>query len=155
MSAPGSRERLSALGIVLPPPPKPTGLYSPTTRHGGLLFVSGHAALSDDGFVRGVLGSTLGLRSGQAAARLATLGCLASIDASLGGLVRVDRVLKVLGFVACTPSFEDHPAVLDGCTSLLADVFGPCQPPARSAVGMASLPYGTAVEVEMIVAVRE
>ena len=154
MTKPASVERLVALGIELPPPPGPSGLYSRAIRHQDLLFVSGHAAMADGRFVCGTLGADLSIEQGFEAARLATLGCLSSMRVVLGDLERVERVLKVVGFVRATADFTEHPRVVDGSTDLLLKVFGPCEAPARSAVGMTSLPHGTAVEIEMVVGLR-
>ncbi len=146
-------ERLQALGLSLPPAPTPTGLFTPVVLHGDLAFISGHAAIRGSSFVVGTLGADFGVPEGREAARLATLGCLASLRELIGELERVRRFVKVLGMIRTTPDFSEHPAVMDGCSELLLQVFGEDGRHVRAAVGMVSLPYGTAVEIEMIVQV--
>lgn len=151
----GTHIRLSELGITLPEPPPPAGVYAPLTIVGNLGFLSGHAAQSPDGeLITGVIGRDLGVQAARNAVRLTTLRCLASLRAALGDLDRIERVAKVLGMLRATSDFKDHPLVMDACTSLLIDVFGPHTTPARSAVGMGSLPGGTCVEIEMVVVLR-
>lgn len=129
-------------------------MFTPAVRHGNLLYVSGHAAREGDVWVQGTLGADMGLDDGRRAAQLATLGCLATIKAEIGQLSRIRRFVKVLGMVRATPEFTQHPRVMDGCTGLLLEVFGPAGGHARSSVGMSSLPAGTAIEIEMIVALK-
>lgn len=146
----GPEARLAELGLVLPGLRPRAGNYVGSVRHGDLLFLSGQGA---DGHV-GRLGEDLDVPAGRAAARDCTLNLLAQTRDALGTLDRVERVVKLLGFVACTPDFRDCPAVIDGASDLLHAVLGDRGAHARSAVGMAALPLGFAVEVEMIVAVR-
>lgn len=145
-------DRLAALGLVLPPAPKPIGAYVPSLLHGGFLYCSGHLpALPDGTFVKGRLGADLDLDAGRAAARQVGLTLLATVIAAVGSLDRVRRVVKVLGMVQCTPDFEQHPAVLNGCSELFAEIWGrEAGIGVRSAVGVASLPNGVAVEVEAL-----
>jgi enamine deaminase RidA (YjgF/YER057c/UK114 family) len=145
-------ERLQELGIDLPAAAEPTGLYTPVVVHDDLAFVSGHAA--DDGgeWIRGVIGADLDLEQAKAAARAATLACLSSLRHELGGLDRIARVLKVTGMLCATADFGEHPRVMDAATQLLLDVFGDDGHHARTSVGMASLPFGTAIEIDMVVA---
>ena len=153
MSGPGTIDRqLSALGLVLPPPPAPGGVYRPVVISAGHAFVSGHGPLRADGsYIMGRLGADLDVAAGRAAARQTALAILASLKQALGSLDRVSRVVKLLGLVQATTDFGDHPAVINGCSELLADVFGAERGiGARSAVGMASLPHGMAVEIEGI-----
>ena len=148
-------DRLRELGITLPEPPAPGGIFVPVSVAGNLAFVAGHAAQLPGGeLIAGVIGRDLDVQAARNAVRMTTLRCLASLRASLGELGRVERVAKVLGMLRATPDFTDHPLVMDACTSLLIDVFGPHTTPARSAVGMGSLPGGTCVEIEMIVVLR-
>jgi enamine deaminase RidA (YjgF/YER057c/UK114 family) len=144
--------RLEKLGLQLPPPPQPAGVYKPLLVSGDLAYASGHGPLKPDGsLVVGRVGQDLDLAAGKAAARLAGLAILASLRQVLGSLDRVEQVVKILGMVNCTPDFREHPQVINGCSELFAEIWGPDQGVgARSAVGMASLPSNIAVEIEAI-----
>lgn len=149
----GSPEsRLAQLGIELPPVPEPKGLYKPLLVVGNLAYTSGHLPTGADGkLVTGRVGVELDEQAGAAAARLAGLAILATVRAGLGSLDRVHRVVKLLGMVNCTPDFTRQPVVINGCSQLLADVFGSDRGVgARSAVGVGSLPLGAAVEIEAV-----
>jgi enamine deaminase RidA (YjgF/YER057c/UK114 family) len=148
----GAEQRLRQLGLELPAAVAPTGLYIPVVVHRDLAFVSGHAAAAGGDWIRGLIGE-LDPEQARTAARAATLGCLASLRASLGSLDRIERVLKVTGMLRATSEFGDHPRVMDACTQLLIDVFGDDGHHARTSVGVASLPFGTAIEIDMVVAV--
>lgn len=144
--------RINELGITLPDPPPPVGDYVGAVTVGNLVFLSGHGPLNPDKtFVTGKVGRDLKLEEAQAAARLVGLSVLATLKAEIGNLDRVKRVVKVLGMVNAIPEFGDHPKVMDGFTELMVQVFGDPGRSARSAVGMSSLPFQIAVEVEMIV----
>ncbi len=144
--------RLNERGITLPKPPPPVGNYIGAVTVGKLVFLSGHGPNNpDDTFTTGKLGRDLTLEEGQAAARLVGLNALATLKAEVGSLDRVKRVVKVLGMVNAIPEFEDHPKVINGFSDLMVEVFGDPGRSARSAVGMGSLPFQIAVEVEMIV----
>ena len=144
--------RFQALGLTLPPPPAPIGNYVPYRIGGNLLFLSGVGPRKHDGGVMtGKLGATVSIEQGYEAAKLCGLNILTNIISALGSLDRVDTVLKVLGMVNTTPDFQQHPKVIDGCTDLFVAVFGDNGRPARSAVGMASLPRDISVEVEAVV----
>jgi enamine deaminase RidA (YjgF/YER057c/UK114 family) len=149
--------RLVELGIELPPAPKPMGNYVPGVRVGALLFMSGVGPRRPDGtMIAGKLGADVDVQLGREAARLVGLNMLANIRAVLGSLDRVERVVKTLGMVNSAPGFEAQPKVIDGFSDLFVEVFGPDRGRgARSAVGMASLPSQIAVEVEMILQVRD
>ena len=144
--------RILELRLELPPAPKPVAVYKPLVIAGQLAFVSGHGPLRADGsLITGRVGADLDLAAGQAAARQTGLAILATLRSELGSLDRVKRVLKVLGMVNATPDFADHPKVVNGCSELFSQVFGPdCGVGARSAVGMGSLPGNIAVEIEAI-----
>jgi enamine deaminase RidA (YjgF/YER057c/UK114 family) len=149
-------ERLARLGLALPPPPAPIGNYVPFRLAGNLLFLSGVGPRrSDGGMIVGKVGATLSIDQGYEAAKLCGLNLLTNMVSALGSLDRVDIVLKVLGMVNATPEFGEHPKVIDGCTDLFVAVFGENGRPARSAVGMGSLPRQIAVEVEAVVLVRD
>ena len=147
-----AEQRLADLRLELPQPPKPAGVYKPVVMVGQLAYVSGHGPLKPDHTsITGRVGADLDLAGGKIAARQVGLAILATLRAELGTLNRVRRVIKVLGMVNCTDDFREHPAVINGCSELFADVFGPdAGVGARSAVGMGSLPRNIAVEIEAI-----
>jgi enamine deaminase RidA (YjgF/YER057c/UK114 family) len=147
--------KLSELNVQLPPPPKPAGVYKPVVVVGNLAYVSGHGPLMPDGsLITGRVGADLTLEQGQAAARQTGLAILASLKAHFGTLDKIRRVIKLLGMVNCPPDFQQHPAVINGCSHLFADLFGSDHGVgARSAVGMGSLPGNIAVEIEAILEV--
>ncbi len=146
--------RLKELGIELPTPFTPIANYLPAVRTGNLVFVSGHGPNRGDGtFITGKLGKDLSVEQGYEAARLTMLNCLASLKAELGSLNGVRRFVKVLGMVNCSEDFGDPPAVINGGSDLLVEIFGEAGRHARSAVGMQSLPRGIAVEIELVVEV--
>ena len=152
----GAEARLAELKLELPPAPKPVATYVTATRHGDLLYVSGHGPLRPDGtMITGRLGETLDLAGGQAAARQTGLAILATVRAQLGSLDRVVRLVKTLGMVNSTPDFGDQPRVINGFSDLMKDVFGDAGVGARSAVGMGALPAGIAVEIEAIFQVKD
>jgi enamine deaminase RidA (YjgF/YER057c/UK114 family) len=144
--------RLAELNLELPPAPKPIAVYRTVVVCGNLAYVSGHGPLrSDKTLMTGRVGANLDLEAGKAAARQTGLAILSSLRSELGTLNRVKRLVKVLGMVNSTPDFQDHPKVINGCSELFADVFGPENGVgARSAVGMGSLPGNIAVEIEAI-----
>ena len=146
-AAPGPEARLAELGIDLPRLRPKAGNYVGHVRHGDLLFLSGQGA---DGHV-GRLGDDYDVERGKEAARACMLNLLAQTRDAAGSLDNVRRIVKVLGFVACTEGFRETPSVLDGASDLLVDVFGEPGRHARSAVGVQSLPLGFAVEIEMVV----
>lgn len=148
--------RLTALGIELPEPPAPVANYVRAVRTGNLVFLSGHGPVRADGtYVTGKLGIDLTLDEGYQAARLTAVALLASLRQEIGDLGKVRRVVKVTGMVNSAPDFTDQPKVINGCSDLLVEVFGDRGRHARAAVGMASLPIGIAVEIEMVVEVDD
>ena len=150
-----AQQRLTELGIELPTAMTPAGLYRSAVRVGELVFLSGAAPLKPDGgFVTGKVGGAVSLEEGREAARLVGLQLLAALKAELGSLDEVTQVVKLLGMVNCAPGFNNTPAVIDGCSGLLIEVFGEAGRSARSAVGMAELPFDISVEIEAIVRVR-
>lgn len=150
-------KRIAELGISLPESPQPIANYVPTVRTGNLLFVAGlgPAARADGSVPNGKVGRDLTQDEGYEAARLVGINLLARLKSSLGDLDRVVRVVKLLSMVNCAPEFTQQPAVANGCSDLLVEVFGERGRHARSAVGMASLPNDIPVEIEMIVEVRD
>ncbi|MDE2005799.1 MAG: RidA family protein [Rhodospirillales bacterium] len=152
---PNPEARLHTLGLTLPPPPAPLGTYVPFRRAGNLLFLSGVGPrLADGGFIAGQVGSDLTVGQAIEAARQCGLNLLTNIRAAAGSLNEVDTILKVFGMVNAVPGFGDHPKVIDGCTDLFVAIFDEAGKPARSAVGMGSLPRNIAVEIEAIVLLR-
>jgi enamine deaminase RidA (YjgF/YER057c/UK114 family) len=147
-----AESKLEQLQLNLPAPPKPAGLYRPALIVGDLCYVSGHGPLRVDGtFITGRVGDDLSRDAGYEAARQTGLAILATLKSTLGSLDRVRRVVKILGLVRCTPDFDQQPAVVNGCSELMAEVFGPeAGVGARSAVGLHALPAGIAVEIEAI-----
>ncbi len=153
---PRVEEKLEALGLQLPPPPSPVAAYVSTVRTGDLVFVSGHGPMRDGQFTDiGKLGRDLDIDAGYQAARLVMLNCLASVKAETGDLDKITRIVKVLGMVNSAPGFEQQPAVINGASDLLIEIFGDRGRHARSAVGMAELPFGISVEIEMVVEVSD
>ena len=148
--APMSRieARLAELGVTLPEPAKPVAAYVPFVESGGHLYVSGQISLGPDGLVTGLLGKDLDLEAGAAAARLCGLNLLAQAKAAVGDLDRIAQVVRLGGFVACTADFTDQPKVIDGASTLMAEVFGEAGRHARAAVGAPSLPLNAAVEID-------
>lgn len=147
-----AEERFAKLGLELPPAPKPVGLYKPMVIVGNLVYLSGHGPLRPDGsLITGRLGDDLTVDQGKAAALQTGLALLATLKANLGSLDRVARLVKLLGLVRSTDDFDQQPQVINGCSQLFADVFGPDRGiAARSALGTNSLPSGIAVEIEAI-----
>jgi enamine deaminase RidA (YjgF/YER057c/UK114 family) len=147
--------KLAELGIALPEPSVPVANYVKAVRTGNLVFLSGHGPHRSDGsLVTGRLGENLTLEEGYEAARLTGIALLSTLKSEIGDLGRVRRIVKVLGMVNSDPSFTDQPKVINGCSDLLVEVFGERGRHARAAVGMASLPIGMAVEIEMVVEVE-
>ena len=145
-------ERIQELGLTMPSPPEPIASYVTFARSGNLVYTSGHGPLRADGtWVVGQVGTDLSVEEAAEAARVTGLGLIATLRNHLGSLDAVSRVVKLLGMVNCTSEFVDHPAVIDGCSDLLAHVFGDIGKHARSAVGVSSLPMGIPVEIEAIV----
>jgi len=143
-------QRLGELGIELPPVFPPAASYLGCVRTGDLLFVSGHGPIAGDRRVQGKVGGSLTLEEGREAARLTALSILATMQAELGSLDRVTRIVKLLGMVNAAPGFNQMPAVIDGASALFIEVFGDAGRHARSAVGMAELPFDIAVEIELV-----
>jgi len=144
--------KLSELKIMLPPAPEPKGVYRPLMIVDKLVYTSGHLPVRPGGeLVTGRLGGELTMEAGYEASRLAGLGILASLRKQFGTLDRIRRVVKVLGVVNCTPEFTHQPAVINGCSELFGQIFGPdAGIGARSAIAAPSLPLGVAVEIEAI-----
>jgi enamine deaminase RidA (YjgF/YER057c/UK114 family) len=148
-------ERLAQLGLTLPPPAKPAGNYVPFRLAGSLLFLSGVGPHRADGsMITGKVGAEISIEQGYEAAKLCGVNLLVNMISAVGSLDRIDTILKVFGMVNAVPDFTRHPQVINGCTDLFVAVFGDDGRPARSAVGMGSLPFNISVEVEAVVLVK-
>ncbi len=157
MSSPAGSvyERLKALNIELPPVSVPAAAYVPFVRTGNLVFVSGHIARRDGKPWVGQLGRDTDTATAKQAARRVAIDLLGTLQAALGGdLNRVERIVKVLSLVNSSPDYTEQHLVTNGCSELLAEVFGESGAHARSAFGVAQLPMGACVEIELIAQVR-
>ncbi|MHA7131270.1 RidA family protein [Algoriphagus namhaensis] len=145
-----AESNFESLGLILPPPPKPLGVYRPCLIDGKYLYLSGHGTVQEDGsLIIGQVGTDLDLEEAKLAARQVGLAMLSTIKANLGSLNKVKRVIKVLGMVYAVPEFGKHPYVINGCSELFAAVWGEENGVGvRSAVGMGSLPDRIPVEIE-------
>jgi enamine deaminase RidA (YjgF/YER057c/UK114 family) len=151
---PSPQERLAELGLTLPPVVTPMADYIPAVRTGNLVYTSGQLPFADGELhATGLVGAEVDTDTAKHCARLCALNALAAVHAEIGDLALVKRVVKVVGFVASAPGYVDQPAVMNGASELLGEVFGAAGKHARSAVGVASLPRNTPVEVELIVEV--
>lgn len=150
-------ERLKELGIVLPESPKPVAAYEPSVVFcGNLAYVSGQDCRRDGELLfKGKLGTELTVEQGIACARQSMINCLAALRYGIGDLDRVKRIVKVLGFVASGEGFGEQPFVINGGSELLIEIFGERGRHARAALGTNELPFGTPVEIEMIVELKE
>jgi enamine deaminase RidA (YjgF/YER057c/UK114 family) len=148
-----AESRLKSLGISLPPVPPPAANYVPSVRVGNLVFLSGQVSAIPGEKCVGKLGHDIDVPTGARGARLCAIAILAALKAEVGDLERVRRIVKLTGFVNCAPDFIEPHKVVNGCSDLLTEVLGERGKHARSAVGMATLPQGFAVEVEAIVEV--
>jgi enamine deaminase RidA (YjgF/YER057c/UK114 family) len=154
VTTPSPEARLAALGIDLPAPVAPVASYVPVVVHGGLAWVSGQLPFQDKRLLAsGTVPSQVSTEAAAAAARQCVVNALAALRAELGSLSRVERVVRVGVFVASDAGYGDQPKVANGASDLLVEVFGEAGRHARAAVGCPSLPRGTAVEVELLVAV--
>ena len=147
--------KLDSMGIVLPQSPAPVANFVNFVQTGNLLFLSGNGPLKADGkFTTGKLGSDLTIEEGYEAARLTAINQLGVLKSALGELSRVKRIIRVTGMVNATPDFTQHPSVINGFSDLMVAVFGEKGKHTRAAVGMGSLPFNIAVEIDMIVEIE-
>ena len=147
-----AEKQLQALGLTLPPPPKPVASYVPAVRSGALLFLSGILPMKDGRPAwTGKVGRELTVEQGAEAARLACLNALAVVRAELGSLDAVKRIVRLGGHVASAEGFTQQPAVVNGASDLLVSIFGDAGRHARLALGASELPLGAAIELELIV----
>ena len=149
------QQRLQALDITLPPVGVPSAAYVPFVRTGNLLFVSGHIARKDGKPWVGQLGGNIGLEEGKLAARAIAVELMGTLQAAVGDLQRVKRIVKLMSLVNSTPTFTEQHLVTNGCSELLVEIFGKeIGAHARSAFGVAQIPLGACVEIEMIAEVQ-
>lgn len=149
--AEGALARLADLDLVLPAVPSPAGSYVPAVRHGDLVFTAGQLPLVDGKLAyAGLVGAGVDEDQAYTAARLCVLNALAAAASVAGGIEAISGIAKVTGYVASAPGFTGQPGVLNGASDLLAAIFGPAGHHARSAVGVAALPQGAPVEVELV-----
>ncbi len=146
-------DRLKSLGVVLPEPVAPVANYVPFVLSGGLLYISGQVSVDASGGIKGTVGTEVDEAAARAAARLCGINLIAQMKAALGDLSRVRRVVKLGGFVQAGPEFFAIPAVINGCSDLMVEVFGDAGRHARSAVGVYRLPLNFSVEVDAVVEV--
>jgi len=148
-------QRIADLGLTLPSPPLPVANYVPRKLVGSFLYLSGMIPVrSGEPFRRGKLGGSVSVEDGIECARICTLNALGWARQALGDLDRIHEVVRVRGFVACTPEFTDHPRVLNGCSDLLVDLLGDAGRHVRSAVGCPSLPLDVPVEIDFVFTTR-
>eukprot|EP01012_Entosiphon_sulcatum_P031439 TRINITY_DN3969_c0_g2_i1.p1 TRINITY_DN3969_c0_g2~~TRINITY_DN3969_c0_g2_i1.p1 ORF type:complete len:154 (+),score=32.54 TRINITY_DN3969_c0_g2_i1:442-903(+) len=148
---PTPEENFAQLGLELPPAPKPVACYKILNVHGKTVYVSGHSPIQRDGTdMKGRVGSEVDIDAGYAAAKQTGLAILATLRDHFGSLDKIKRVIKILGMVNCTPDFQQHPKVINGCSELFAAVWGEDGIAARSAIGMGSLPFNVTTEIEAI-----
>jgi enamine deaminase RidA (YjgF/YER057c/UK114 family) len=143
-------DRLAAQGITLPPVASPAAAYVPFVRTGSLLFLSGHVAKRDGKSWVGQLGNGLATAEGKAAARAVAIDLMGTLHAATGDLNKVKRIVKLLGLVNSAPTFVEHHLVINGASELLVEIFGAAGAHARSAFGVAQIPTGACVEIELI-----
>lgn len=148
------QERLQQLGITLPPVSAPAAAYVPFVRSGNLVFLSGHIARRDGKPWVGKLGDTLDTDTGRQAARAIAIDLMGTLQAAVGDLSRVRRIVKVMSLVNSAPGYTEQHLVTNGCSELLGEVFGERGAHARSAFGVAQIPLGACVEIELIAEVE-
>jgi len=145
-------EKLRAMGLALPPAPKPVGAYVPAVRTGNLVFLSGQLPMRDGELIaKGRVGNEVALEEARDCARQAALNALAAVAAEIGGIENVARIVRVTGYVASAPGFTEQALVLNAASELLAEVFGEAGRHSRAAVGAAELPLGAPVELELVI----
>lgn len=145
---------MTELGISLPPRSKPAGTYVSCLVDGDHVYIGGHGPFDGTNMIIGKVGGDLTPEQGREAARLTGLSILSTLEAELGSLSRIERFLKVFGMVNVAPGFTDIPAVVNGCSDLLVEIFGDAGYHTRAAVGMAELPFGMATEIELVARIR-
>ena len=152
---PNVEQKLTQLGLVLPETPKPVAAYIPAKQAGNLVFTAGQLPMVNGELIsKGLLGQDVEIDEANKAARICTLNALAAIKGVVGDLDRIKQIVRVVGYVASVPTFTQQPAVVNGASELLLEIFGESGKHARSAVGMAVLPLNASVEIELTVEVE-
>ena len=147
--------KLKELGILLPEPAKPVAAYVPAKQSGKLVFTSGQLPMVNGDLIStGLLGQDVEVEEASKAARVCTLNALAAIKGVIGDLDRIKQIVRVVGYVSSVSTFTQQPAVVNGASELLLEIFGEAGKHARSAVGMAVLPLNASVEIELIIEVE-
>ena len=149
-ASPNIYDKLKTMGIILPAISTPAAAYLPFVQTGKLIFLSGHLAKKDGKVIVGQLGKDTSLEEGKQAARAIAIDLMGTLHAAVGDLNKVKRIVKVMGLVNSTADFTDQHLVTNGCSELLVEVFGDVGKHARSAFGVAQIPMGACVEIEMI-----
>lgn len=148
-------EKLKQLGLAIPAAAKPVAAYVPAVRAGAFVYTSGQLPSTDGKLLAvGKLGADVDEKTGYQAARLCALNCLAAVESAVGSIDRIERIVKVVGFVNSAPGFTGQPQVVNGASELLGQIFGEAGQHARSAVGVSELPLNSPVEVELIVQLK-
>jgi enamine deaminase RidA (YjgF/YER057c/UK114 family) len=148
-------DRLKALGVVIPDAPKPVAAYVPAKQVGKLVFTAGQLPMVNGELIsKGLLGQDVDIEEANKAARICTINALAAIKGVIGDLDQIQQIVRVVGYVASIPTFTQQPAVVNGASELLLEIFGENGKHARSAVGMAVLPLNASVEIELTVEVK-
>jgi enamine deaminase RidA (YjgF/YER057c/UK114 family) len=156
LSTMSAEAKFAELNLDLPPAPKPAGTYNPVVQVDNMLYVSGHGPVNTDGtMITGKVGADLSEEEGIQAARQVGLTILATLKSQIGSLDRIERIVKALGMVNAAPDFGTHPKVINGFSDLMVEIFGEAGRAARSAVGMGSLPGNIAVEIEVIMKLKD
>ena len=150
-TTPSIYDKLKSLGITLPAVATPAAAYLPFVQTGKLVFLSGHLAKKDGQPIVGQLGKNVTTEQGKAAARAVAIDLMGTLQAAIGDLGKVKRIVKVMSLVNSTPDFTEQHLVTNGCSELLGEIFGDAGKHARSAFGVAQIPMGACVEIEMIV----
>jgi enamine deaminase RidA (YjgF/YER057c/UK114 family) len=147
--------KLDQIGLTLPEAPKPVAAYIPAKQSGKLVFTAGQLPMVNGELIsKGLLGQDVGVEEANKAARICTLNALTAIKGVIGDLDRIKQIIRVVGYVASVPTFTQQPEVVNGASELLIEIFGKDGKHARTAVGMAVLPLGASVEIELIVEVE-
>ena len=145
-------DKIKQLGITLPTPPKPAGSYIPVVISGNLAFVSGQIPMQDGKVIYvGKVPTEKSIEDAQKAAKLCAINLLAQLKANLGSLARITKIVRVSGFVNCTPEFTEQPKIINAASDLFFEIFGDKGKHSRVAVGVSSLPLGSTVEIDMTV----
>ena len=147
---PNVYEKLKTLNITLPAVAIPAAAYLPFVQTGNLVFLSGHLAKKDGKVIVGQLGKNITTEEGKAAARTIAIDLMGTLHAAVGDLNKVKRIVKLMSLVNSTPDFTEHHLVTNGCSELLGEIFGDAGKHARSAFGVAQIPMGACVEIELI-----